>query len=164
MKTVGIAAAIHEAAGEFIYNDNFPVLHDVVLIPLHHGLGTEGLHEEVVQLQIFRIIEVFHMKHFFHLGNPCFRRCHGLLLFINGVVFILFQMRHQLGHDVVIIRGFLPRSGNNKRRAGFINEDGVHFIDEAVMKGTLYHLVQGGDHVITEVVKAEFVIRSVGNI
>ena len=32
------------------------------------------------------------------------------------------------------------------------------------MEGPLYHLVQGGNHVITEVIETEFVIRSVGNI
>ena len=118
----------------------------------------------MVQFQVFRIIEIFHVKQFFHFGNACFRRSHGFLLFINGVIFILFQFRHQFGHDIVIIRRLLSRAGNNQRCAGFIDENGVHFIDEAVVQRSLHHLIQGCDHIVTEVVEAEFIIRSVGNI
>ena len=164
MKSVGIAAAIHETTGKFINNDHFTVFNYIVLIPLHHGLSTEGLNEKMVQLQIFRIIQIFHMKHFFHLCNPGFCRSHGFLFFIDGVVFIFFQMRHQLGHDIVIICRFLTGAGNNQRCTSFIDKNRVYFIDQAVMKGALHHLVQGGNHVIAKVVKAEFIIRSVGNI
>ena len=164
MQAIGVAAAIHETTGEFIYDDDFPVFDHVVLIASHHGLCTQRLGEEMVQLQIFRIIEVFYMQQLFHLCHTGFGRCYRLLLLIDGVVFLFFQLRDEFSDGVVCISRFLPRARNDQRRAGFIDQDGVYFIDQAIVQRTLYHLIEGSDHVITQVIKTEFIICSVGDI
>ena len=118
----------------------------------------------MVQLQIFRIIEVFYMQQLFHLCHTRFGRRYGLLLFIDGIVFFFFQLRNEFGDGVVCIGRFLPRTGNNQRCAGFIDQNGVDFIDQAVVQRTLNHLVKRGDHIVTQVVETEFIVRPVGDI
>ena len=164
MQTIGIAATIHETAGEFINDNDFPVLDHIVFIASHHSLCTECLDKEMIQLQILCIIEVLYMQQLFHLCHTGFGRCYRLLLLIDGVVFLFFQLRDEFGDGVVCIGRFLPRTGNDQRRAGFIDQDGVHFIDQAVVERTLYHLIEGSDHVITQVIKTEFIVRPVGDI
>ena len=164
MQTIGIAAAIHETAGEFINDNDFPVLDYIVFIAGHHGLCTECLDKEMIQLQILCIIEVLYMQQLFHLCHTGFGRCYRLLLLIDGVVFLFFQLWDEFGDGVVVICRFLPRTGNDQRCTSFIDQDGVHFIDQAVVQRTLYHLIEGSDHVITQVIKTEFIICSVGDI
>lgn len=91
MQTIGIAAAIHETAGEFINDNDFPVLDYIVFIAGHHCLCTECLDKEMIQLQILCIIEVLYMQQLFHLCHTGFGRCYRLLLLIDGVVFLFFS-------------------------------------------------------------------------
>ena len=78
------------------------------------------------------------MQQLFHLCHPGFGRCYRLLLLIDGIVVLFFQLWDEFGDGVVGICRFLPRTGNDQRCTGFIDQDRVHFINQAVVQRTLY--------------------------
>ena len=54
--------------------------------------------------------------------------------------------------------------GNDQRRARFVDQDRIDFVDNGVGQFALYALRRRIDHVVTQVVEAEFVVRAVGNV
>ena len=55
-------------------------------------------------------------------------------------------------------------TGDNQRRARFVNQNGVHFVDNGEVERTLHHFVNGILHVVAQIVKAEFVVRAVSDV
>lgn len=58
MQTLGVAAANHQAAREFVNDDDLIVLDDVVHVALHQEVGAQGAADVVIQLGIFRVVDV----------------------------------------------------------------------------------------------------------
>ena len=130
---------------------------------MHHEPGTQGLNDQMVQVKVFIIEHVADAQHLFDLGNARISRGNGLLLFIHDIV-VFGEGLDDTGQRIVEVRRFFTRAGNDQRRTGFIDEDGVHFIDDTVIQRALYHLFFTDDHVITEIIKAKFIIGTIGNI
>ena len=55
-------------------------------------------------------------------------------------------------------------AGNNEGRAGLVNKNGVHLINDGVVQPALHTVGYFRDHVVAQVIEAEFVIRAVGNV
>ena len=58
MEALVVAAAVHEAAGEFIHDDDLAVLDHVVLVSVHDAPGLDGLVHVVLELQVVGVGEV----------------------------------------------------------------------------------------------------------
>ncbi|MNC10300.1 hypothetical protein D3C75_579390 [compost metagenome] len=170
MQAVAVTAAHHEASGEFIYDDNlfrfvFLIhLHDIIHIALHNGVGLQPLGYMVVNSDIGMVEEVLNVEIALRLGHPCFRQGDGFQLHIH-VVILLFPQ----GHDETVgchiqIRRLGGLSGNNKRRPRFIHQNGVHFVHNGIIKGPLHHLLFIQNHIVPQVIKAELIVRTIGNI
>src|SRR6187399_1569219 len=65
---------------------------------------------------------------------------------------------------ILLVVTFWYGAGDDEGRTGVIDQYAVHFIHHGEVVFTLHHLFRGMDHVITEVVEAEFVIGTIGNI
>ena len=81
-----------------------------------------------------------------------------VFLFLQG------QTGHQLVHSDIQIRPLIHRTGNNQRSPRLVNQDRVNFIDDGKVATTLYTFICLEGHVVAQVIKAEFVICTVGNI
>src|ERR1019366_624491 len=104
--------------------------------------------------------------------------CGGLVLLIDGVVAggVLFSgflalddlAADELGNDavdlVILVGGFLAGAGNDEGGAGFVDEDGVDFVDDGVVVHALGAVLDAELHVVAEVVEAELVIGAVGDV
>ena len=110
------------------------------------------------------VIQVTDAQHFFCLSNTFFGRCYLFLFFINSIVLAFFHVGNNTGQDLIQLSGFFTGSGDNQRGTRFVNQDTVDLIDNTVIQLTLNHLIFINYHVITQVVKAEFVICTVSNI
>ena len=55
-------------------------------------------------------------------------------------------------------------SGNDQRRARFINQDRVDFVDDRVIVPVLNTSSEVELHVVAQIIKAEFIVGAVGNI
>ena len=96
-----------------------------------------------------------------------------MIFLVDGVVDVSLQLsRNLVGFDItsrILVRG--PR--NNQWRSSFVNQDVVDFVDDGERQWTLRLLIllakaivtaRCRAHVVAQVVEAEFVVGSVGDI
>ena len=57
-----------------------------------------------------------------------------------------------------------PLAGNNQRGTRFVDEDGVHLVDDGEIVPALHFVFLIDDHVVAQVVEAELVVRTIGNV
>ena len=74
------------------------------------------------------------------------------------------QSHYQPGEAVIKLGGLFGLPGNNQRRARFVYQDVVYLVDDGVVQTALYALGQVVDHVVAQVVEAEFVVGAVGDV
>ena len=164
MQTVAEAAAVHETTGKFVDNQDLTVLHDVVHIPFHQVVGTKCLIHIVVQLHVVRIREVLNIKVLLALRHTFIRQGNLVVLLVDLVIRILQQRLYKTVGGYVHSAGIHALSGNDQRRSGFIDEDGVHLVHDGEVMAPLHLLVLIDGHVVPQVVKAHLVVGAVGDV
>ncbi len=93
-----------------------------------------------------------------------------LLLFVDreiaGALFfeLLLEPRHQQVDLHVQIFVFFGGAGDDEWRARFVDEDGVHFIDDGERQAALHTIVEAEREVVAQVVETEFVVGAVGDV
>ena len=73
-------------------------------------------------------------------------------------------MSGHLVHDLVQLNVVIGLPRNNQRRARFVNQDAVHFVYHGEVELALDFVVDVVHHVVAQVVKAEFIVRAVGDV
>ena len=180
MQTLVVAAAHHQTAGELVDDDDLAVAHDVVHVALHHAARLDGLVDVVRERHVLGIREVFHIEVFLRLLNAGLGQRGGLFLFVDDVVavnllvvvFLVVQLGHhgraqRLGKVVgqfVHVGRFVALAGDDERRAGLVDENGVHLVNDGVVVSALHHLLLVRDHVVAQIVEAELVVRAVRDV
>ncbi len=174
-------AAVHQAAGEFIDDDNLAVLHHIILVPVHNAPGPDSLVHPVLNQDIFRVRKVFQVEELLGLFHALAGQGAGLELFVDNiivpgvqlvVVLLLVSLLYPDGLEAPgqgvgllvdnVSLGAL--AGNNKRRACLVNEDGIHLVHNGVVVAPLYLAVLVDHHVIPQVVKAQLVVGAIGDV
>ena len=97
------------------------------------------------------------------MGFADFCQIGGAIFFVDFVVFGA-QLFDHLCHTHIPFALILSRPGNNQRRAGFINQHVVNFVDNGVIMTTLHTIFQVHTHIVTQVIKPELTVCTVGNI
>ena len=164
VQAVRVAAALHEAAREFIDDDDLAVAHDVVAVALHQGLGAQRCREAMRELDVLRRVEVVDAEDLLDLRDRVIGRRDRLLLLVDRVVDAFLEAGDSLGHDGIHVRRLGARARDNERRARLVDEDRVDLIDDGVVELALDHLLRVDDHVVAQVVEAELVVRAEGDI
>ena len=181
VQTLVIPAAVHQAAGELVHDDDLAVLHHVLDIPLHHAVGLDGLVDVVLDGDVVRIGQVVDIKVGLRLLDARGGQGGGFRLFVHDIVRVLVklvvvlffvQLRHPgflqgAGEPVgegVKLGGFVPLAGNDQRRPSLVDENGVHLVHdgEHVLPLNLVFLI--GDHIVPQVVEAQLVVGAVGDV
>ena len=164
VQAFGIPAADHQAAGELIHDDYLAVLHHIVHIPFHQVVGAQGAVYMVVQLTVFRVVDVLNVEGVFHLLGTLIREGNRLFLFLHFEVDTGLHGADHRVHPVVQLGALFSLAGNNQRRTGFIDQDGVDFVHDGEGMAPLHQVVLADHHVVPQVIEAQFVIGSVGNV
>ena len=184
MQAVRIPPSRHDTSSELIYDQDLIILYYVILIPEHKVIGTKSQIHIVLDLQVFCICQVFDLEEFLYLFHALLRQGHYFIFFIDDEITCLRDLfSHKschLGHfaagfpalqlasdnicHFIQLGGFATLSRNNKRGPGFINKNRVHLVNNGIVKIPLYQLFLVDHHVITQVIKAQFIIGYVGNI
>ena len=179
MQALVVPAAIHEPPGEFIDNDDFPVLHHIVDVLFHKAPGLHGLIDVVRQCGIFRVRQILHAEILFGLGDAGGCEGYGAGLFVHKIIAVVVVVDFLvlgLGKDLLAQRGdkpvrhfvelggILSLAGDNQRRTGFINQDGVHLVHDGKGVAPLNQLLLVNRHVVPEVVEAQLVVGAVGDV
>ena len=164
MQSVAIASSEHHTTGKFIDDDYLTVSYDVIHVPLHHVTRFQCLQHVMVDFHVFRIGKVLYVEVSFTLGYSVFRQRDLFVLFFYSKVIILFQRPNEAIRLGVHIRGLVTFTGNDQRRSGFIDEDGVHFVDDGVVQFPLHHIFLVDHHVVSQVIKSIFVVGSISDV
>ena len=101
------------------------------------------------------------------IGIFCFERIESIL-HKGGAQFVLLANQiadHTIERAVLLVGGVGGWAGNNERRTGFVDQNGIDFIDNCVvMTALLHHILGAHRHIIAEVIESKFAIRSIGDI
>ena len=184
MKSVRITTSRHDTSGKFINDQNLIIFYNIILIFVHQVVCTKRQCDVVLDLEVFRICKVLDIKEFLNLLDTLFGKVDDLVLFIyNKVTGLDNFFTHDSSHlchlmarfttfkllckDIthfIKLRGFAALSGNDQRCTCLVNQDGVDLIDDTVMQISLYQLFFINNHVVTKVIKSQFVVGYVSNI
>ena len=164
VEAVAVTASVHETSGKFVNNDDFAVFHDVIHVALHSVSCLQCFLDVMVDFHVFRITQVIDREVSFRLVNTFFRQCHTFVFFFNGEVFFITQALYETVCNLIQVCRLVPSAGNNQRRSGFVDQNGVHFVDDGEVQLSLQQFFLIGNHIISQVVETEFVIRTVSNV
>ena len=149
VQTVAPAAARHHAAGELVDDDHLAVLHQIILVAMEEHVGLQRLLHVVERGPVFRLIEIAAAQQLFHFRDAFFGERGAAMLLVDRVIaggVVLARLlaldlfaAHQLGNDavdlVILVGGFFAGPGDDQRGAGFVDQDGVHFVDDGEVDG-----------------------------
>ena len=111
-------------------------------------------------------------------GDPALvRDTDGAMLFVDHIVageglafeaVDLLRPSSSSGNDLVdarvLVGGLVGGAGDDERGAGFVDEDGVDFVDDGVVVAALHAILDFELHVVAQVVEAELVVGAVGDV
>ena len=164
MHALVVAAAGQHAAGEAVHDHDFTIADDVVLIAGEKLLSLQGIVQVGHQLGVLGGVEVIDAELILDVFHALFQHADGALLVVHLVVDTLAHARGQLREDAVELGGTIYRAGDDERGTGFIDKNRVDLVHDAEVVAALHHIIEGADHVIAQVVKAQLVIGAVGNV
>ena len=168
MHALVVPAAVQDAAGELVHDQDLAVHHDVVLVLLEQLLGLERVVEEGHQRRVDRVVEVVDAEPVLDLLDARLEDADGPLLLVDLVVALAVLASAQPGRDLgeldVPAGVLLGRPGDDQRRPRLVDEDRVHLVDDREVVAALHALVDRPGHVVAQVVEAELVVRAVGDV
>ena len=179
MQALIVAAAIHQSARGFVYDDDLSVLDHVVHVPLHEAAGTHGLVDVVRKRGVFKVCQVFNVEIFLCLADALGGELHRTGFFIHVVVAVVVVVGffvvgggidlpleagdEEIGH-LIELGAVVALAGDDQRRSGLVDQDGVHLVDDgkAVAALDLVFFIQR--HVVAQIVEAKLVVGAIGNV
>ena len=176
MEAVGPAAAGHEAARELVDDDDLAVLDDVLDVALVEAVGLDGDFDVVLHVPVFRVGDVADAEDLFDLLPAFVGDGDGAGFFVDDEVtgpdfgleifdeLALFELRDDGVGCCIFICRFIGGAGDDEGGAGFVDEDGIDFVDDAVVVAALDLIGELELHVVAEVVEAELVVGAVGDV
>ena len=180
MQTIVEAAAVHQAAGVLVNDNDLAVLDDVVNIAVHDAARLDGAVDVVAQRHIVSVSQILDVEERLGLLDAGLGQRRGLALLVDDVIavdlLLGFDLVVQLDDDALLQRlgkivsalvhdaGILALAADDQRGTGFIDEDGVDLVDDGKGVAALHHVRLIDDHVVAQVIEAELIVRAVGNV
>ncbi len=160
-----VAAPRQHTARVLVDDEDLAPVDDVVLVAVEQLLGTDGVVEEADEGGVGGLVEVLDAELVLDLVDTGLQDADRLLLLVDLVVDVAFQEARdarELRVPAVDVTG--GGSGDDQRRAGLVDEDGVDLVDDDVVVAALDHVLHPLGHVVAQVVEAELVVRAVGDV
>ena len=158
-----IAATFHHATGKLVYDNDLAITNNIILILLEKRLSAQRLLGMVNHLQTL-LVKIGDTKSLLDLLQTRLSKRRNTHLLIEVVIFVFDKRLRDLGKLVIQIRRLLGSGRDNERRTGFVNQDRVNFVDHSVVQTTLHEILRSLRHVVAQVIKTKFVIRSEGDV
>ena len=177
VQTFRPAPAGHQPPGKFIDDDHFIVLHHVVLVKVIQRVSAQPGINVMHEADVGRFVQAGTRwqqpgisQQLLGALVPGFGQQHGVGFFVHPVVaFAVFfllpgQTRNDLVHRQIQLGAVFRLTGNNQRRARFVDQDRVNLVDNGKAQLALHFFIHLVDHVVAQVIKAEFVVGAVGDV
>ena len=130
----------------------------------------------VLEVPVFGVGDVADAEEFFDLFPALVGDGDGAGLFVDDEVagpglglegldeFAVFELGDDEVGAGVLVGGLVGGAGDDQRRARLVDEDGVDFVDDAVVMSALDLILEVELHVVAQVVEAELVVGAVGDV
>ncbi|MNQ64328.1 hypothetical protein D3C85_787460 [compost metagenome] len=182
MQAFGQAAARHGTAGVLVDQYDLTVLHDVFDVAMEQLVRAQTGVDVSQQAQVVRRVQALAFsqqadagQRFFDVLVTGFVEFDLTGLLVNGVVaglgdfaFHFFDVqlkrRDQFVDFDVQLGAVLGLTGNDQRGTGFVDEDGVDFVDHGKIEFALEFFFHAERHVVAQVIEPEFVVGAVGDV
>ena len=177
VQAVGPAAPGHQTAGELVDDDDFAVLHDVLLVAKEQGMRAKRCIQVMHQADVVRVVEARAGRNEPRLRQDrfgvlvtFFRQEYLMRLFVDPVVAgaLLIRLPSEAGGElvqaVIQLDVVVGLTGDDERRARLVDQDRVDFIDDRVLKCALHAFARCEHHVVAQVIEAELVVRAVRDV
>ena len=155
---------MQHAAGELVDDQDLAVADDVVLVAHEELLGLERVVEVADQRRVGGLVEVVDAELVLDELDADLVHADGALAQVDLVVGVLLHQRREPGELGVPVRRAVGGAGDDQRRAGLVDQDGVDLVDDGEGVAALHHLVDRVRHVVAQVVEAELVVGAVGDV
>ena len=169
MQAFRIAPARHHAAGELVDDDDLVVADDVVLVALEQLVRAQRLIDVMDERRVGGLVERALLQdagvaqQLLDVLVAGFGQVDRALLLVDVVV-LAHEARDQLVDGGVEAGAVLRGAGDDERRARFVDQDRVDFVDDGEGVAALDHLRHVVFHVVAQIVEAEFVVGAVGDV
>ena len=185
VKTVRITASRHDTSCKLIHDHDLALRSDhIVLILEHQVVRAESKDNIVLDLQILRICKIINMEELLYLSHAVFRKVDRLFLLVyDEIAGLLDVLAHNSVHfgkfaaclaslkltgkyiaGLIELCGFSALPGNDKRCPCLIDQYGVHLIDDCKMQPPLHELFFINNHIVTQIIKSEFIVRDISDV
>ena len=155
---------MQHAAGELVDDQHLAVADDVVLVALEQLLGLQRVVEVADQRRVGGLVEVVDAELVLDELDADLVHADGALADVDLVVDVLLHQRRQPGELAVPVGRAVGRAGDDQRRAGLVDQDGVDLVDDGEVVAALHQVVERVRHVVAQVVEAELVVGAVGDV
>ena len=173
MQPIAPLTSFLESAGVVVHNHNPSLFNDVFDVALVEVVRLQRVVDQVRPVHVARGVKTLNAGKLFCRTDPSVGEMGGVILFVDNKIFTGFQF----ASDRVCfgITPYIAECGaaDDQRRARFVNQDIVDFVDDGKVQWALrllqmfrvtFIVARRRPHIITEIVEAEFVIRSVRDI
>ena len=164
VQTLRVATTIEDPPGELVDDLDLAVANQVVHVALVQLLRLQGDIQLMDQIDVGEVIHVFDTKDLLDAADTVLRRHHLALRLVHLVVLVAAQPLHDAGEVAVPLARLAHPAADDQRGAGFVDEDRVHFVDDAVGMPSLNEVFGPHRHVVAEVVESDLVVGAVRDV
>ena len=186
VQTITPTAPGHQTAGKFVNDDDFAVLHHIVLIAVIKVVSTQSSVQVVHERDVGRVVQrrsggnqAQLRKYGFSRLVPLLCEEHLVTFFIHGEVAGLGDSLPGMRVGLALLLGepgnrFVDRdvelcvifrlTADDQGCAGLVDQNRVHLIHDGVVQTALYTVRGFVHHVVAQVVEPVFVVSAVGNV
>ena len=173
VQAVAPVASRHQAARELVDDHHLLAVDHVVHVALVEVVGLQGVIDQVRPFHVPGRVKTLHARQLLRRPHAFVGQMRGVLFLVDLEVRVLLQLPRQavglgVARDVVV-----GGAGDDQRRAGFVDENVVHLVDDGKVQRALRLLVVfriavvalgRRAHVVAQIVEAELVVRAVGDV
>ena len=166
MDTIVIAASRKNTTSVLIHDQDFTVDHHIVFIIGKQLFRFDGVIQETYKRSIPGFVQVLNTQMVFNFIDARFENTDGAFFLVYLVIFIFFKNVFCDAREFTVptVRFTCSWSRDNKRGTRLVNQDRIDLINNGKVMPALYLLVNGPCHIVTQIIEAKLVIRTVGNI
>ncbi len=164
MQPIRPLPAFHQPAGELVDDHDLVTSDHVLAVATVEVVRLERVVDQVRPLHIAGRVEALDPGDPLGLADAVVVQVAGPLLLLDLEVDVgLEQPRDPVGLGVLphVVEG---RARDDQGRPGLVDQDAVDLVDDRVVQQTLSLQLLGRLHVIAEIIEAELVVRSVGDV
>ena len=118
----------------------------------------------VVERRVFDVAQIVHAEILFRPRCALLGQIDRLLLFVQLIIRLGPKSPHKGVRPGIERRAVVARARDDERRARLVDQDGVHLVHNGIAKLPLHEILPMHLHVVAQIVKAEFVIRTIGDV